>query len=144
MNISFFLLPKSECAYLHEGDSVAQALIYLKEKGFQAVPVIDKDGKYKGIVSEGDFLWNLIEDYNSDLNTMKHISVRSIPKKWNYKPVSVDANIAELDRYIINQNFVPVVDGRGIFIGIVTRKEIIGHLLYAHHLHEENTKDNVR
>ena len=45
--------------------------------------------------------------------------------RWDYKPVSIDADIEQLDNHILNQNFVPVVDGRNVFIGIITRKEII-------------------
>ena len=37
--------------------------------------------------------------------------------------------ISQLDKHILNQNFVPVVDGRNVFIGIITRKEIIKELL---------------
>ena len=44
-------------------------------------------------------------------------------------PTSIDADIAQLDKHILNQNFVPVVDGRNVFIGIITRKEIIKELL---------------
>ena len=29
---------------------------------------------------------------------------------------------------ISNQNFVPVVDDRGVFIGIITRKDVITYL----------------
>ena len=60
---------------------------------------------------------------------MRQVRVESIRRKWNYKAVSIDANIAELDEYIINQNFVPVVDGRNVFIGIVTRKSVIKALI---------------
>ena len=49
------------------------------------------------------------------------------------KAVSADADIIELDEYIINQNFVPVVDSRGIFIGIITRKVIMSVLLRKYH-----------
>jgi len=34
----------------------------------------------------------------------------------------------ELFEKITNQNFVPVTDDRGIFIGIITRKDIITYL----------------
>ena len=34
----------------------------------------------------------------------------------------------ELFERITNQNFVPVTDDRGIFIGIITRKDIITYL----------------
>lgn len=128
-NISFYLLPKSEVSYIKEEDNVGQALRYIRKKGFQAVPVINKNGEYCGTVTEGDFLWALTNDYHMDMDTMKRISVASLPKRWQYKPVSIDATIEELDQYILDQNFVPVVDSRGIFIGIVTRKEIITELL---------------
>ena len=49
--------------------------------------------------------------------------------RWDYISVSIDADIAQLDKHILNQNFVPVVDGRNVFIGIITRKEIIKELL---------------
>ena len=112
MNISFYLIPKSEVTYIHQEDTVAQALRLIHKHGYQAVPVIDKEGHYVGTISEGDFLWNLIEEYHMDMEA-----------------VSIDADIAQLDKHILNQNFVPVVDGRNVFIGIITRKEIIKELL---------------
>ena len=129
MNISFYLIPKSEVCYIHEEDTVGHALRTIREKGFSAVPVINKDGEYRGTVTEGDFLWALTQDYQTDYESMKKTSVMRLRKKWDYKPVSIDARISELDEYIINQNFVPVVDSRGIFIGIITRKVILTELL---------------
>ena len=82
-----------------------------------------------GTVTEGDFLWNLIEDYHMDMEAMRKVGVASLRKKWDYKAVSIDANMSELEQYIMNQNFVPVVDGRNVFIGIVTRKQIIGETI---------------
>lgn len=128
-NISFYLLPKSEVTYIREEDHVGQALRHIRKRGFQAVPVINKDGEYRGTVTEGDFLWALTSEYQMDMDTMKHTSIASLPKRWQYKAVSIDATIEELDQYILDQNFVPVVDSRGIFIGIVTRKVIITELL---------------
>ena len=119
MNISFYLIPKSEVTYIHQEDTVAQALRVIHKHGYQAVPVIDEKGRYVGTISEGDFLWNLIEEYHME----------SMRLRWDYKPVSIDADIEQLDNHILNQNFVPVVDGRNVFIGIITRKEIIKELL---------------
>lgn len=129
MNISFYLIPKSEVTYIHKEDTVAQALRLIHKHGFQAVPVIDKEGRYVGTISEGDFLWNLIEEYHMDMEVMRRSLVEGMRMRWDYSPVSIDADIEQLDHYILNQNFVPVVDGRNVFIGIVTRKEIIKELL---------------
>lgn len=129
MNISFFLLPKREVVYLHKDDTVGQALRHIQKHGYQTVPVIDQEGKYVGTVSEGDFLWNLITVYRTDMNIMSQIKIDALKKKCNYLAVRIDADISELDRHILDQNFVPVVDDRDVFIGIVTRREIMKALL---------------
>ncbi|MCD8018474.1 MAG: CBS domain-containing protein [Clostridiales bacterium] len=129
MNILFYLLPKNEVTYIEQDDLVARALRIIHKNGYQAVPVVDREGHYVGTVSEGDFLWDLIEDYHMDMEAMRKTRVSGIRKRWDYKAVSIDANMAELDEYIMNQNFVPVVDGRNVFIGIVTRKEIFAEML---------------
>lgn len=129
MNISFYLLPKKQVTYLSQEDLVAESLRLMNKKGFQTIPIIDGEGKYKGTISEGDFLWNLIRDYHMDLESMRMVKVNTMKRRRNYKAVSIDAEIGELADLILDQNFVPVVDGRNVFIGIVTRKVIMKALL---------------
>jgi CBS-domain-containing membrane protein len=43
------------------------------------------------------------------------------------KPVSIDANMEDLINLAKVQNFVPVVDDMGRFIGIVRRSQIIDY-----------------
>ncbi|MCI6858411.1 MAG: CBS domain-containing protein [Eubacterium sp.] len=143
MNISFYLIPKSEVTYLHQDDTVAQALRLIHKHGYQSVPVIDGEGRYVGTISEGDFLWNLIEEYHMDMEAMRRVRVSSMKFRWDYEPVSIDADIAQLDRHILNQNFVPVVDGRNVFIGIITRKVIIGELLRRKNGSKEMKEENT-
>ena len=97
MNISFYLIPKSEVTYIHQEDTVAQALRVIHKHGYQAVPVIDEKGRYVGTISEGDFLWNLIEEYHMDMEVMRKSHVKSMRLRWDYKPVSIDADIEQLD-----------------------------------------------
>ena len=56
MNIAFFLTLKKDVAYLYDDYSIRQALEKMKHHGYQTIPVIDRQGKYVGTVSEGDFL----------------------------------------------------------------------------------------
>ena len=125
MNISFYLIPKSEVTYIHQEDTVAQALRLIHKHGYQAVPVIDKEGHYVGTISEGDFLWNLIEEYHMDMEVMRKSHVESMRLRWDYKAVSIDADIAQLDKHILNQNFVPVVDGRKYLSGSLREKRLL-------------------
>ena len=129
MNVSFYLTPKNEVAYVQADHTTAQALKCMKRSGFQTIPVINEDGSYVGTISEGDFLWTLIGDYHRDIEAMDHKLVGSYKAKKDYKAVSIDAKIEELRAIIVEQNFVPVVDGRNVFIGIVTRKAVISELI---------------
>lgn len=72
MNIAYFLLPKSRIAYLYDDFTIRQGLEKMRNRGYTAIPIITRDGRYVGTVSEGDFLWRLLSD-GTDL-TMKKAS----------------------------------------------------------------------
>ena len=48
-----------------------------------------------------------------------------IPRRMDNLPVTADTEVEDLIIKALNQNFVPVTDDRGMFIGIVTRKDIM-------------------
>ena len=48
-----------------------------------------------------------------------------IAHRKDYVPVSVSTDMNDLLQKALDQNFVPVVDDRNTFIGIVTRKSIL-------------------
>ena len=62
MYISFLLTPKQYVSFLHDTDNVEYALKKLKESGYKEIPVLTKKGNYCGTITEGDFLWNLMEE----------------------------------------------------------------------------------
>lgn len=129
MNIASFLLPKVEVSYARDDMTLRQGLERLKRSGFMAIPVIDVEDRYVGVISEGDFLWNIL-DRNQNLSdiTMKrleHMTVRDILQGGKVKPVCIDTAMEALIEQAKNQNFVPVIDDRSVFIGIVTRSDII-------------------
>lgn len=132
MNIAFFLKPKISVAYLYSDFTVRQALEKMRHYGYSAIPIISRDGKYAGTVSEGDFLWYLSDRFseNIDINrkTLEETPLTKIIKSDTYLPVKITANVNDLVNLSLNQNFVPVTDDFGSFIGIVTRRDIIKHL----------------
>ncbi len=129
MNIASFLLPKAEVTYLKDNMSLRQGLEKLRRSGFTAVPVIDVEDRYVGTVSEGDFLWNILF-YNQKPEDVsaKHLEtarVRSIIRGDKFRPVCIDTAMETLLEQAKSQNFVPVIDDRNVFIGIIRRSEII-------------------
>ena len=92
---------------------------------YSCVPIIDKEGTYRGTITEGDVLWGLKNLKLENLKETEKVSIRSLKRRSDYKPVYVETNMEELINRAMNQNFVPVVDDQDKFIGIITRKDII-------------------
>ncbi len=126
MNIFNFLTPKSEVEFLLESETVAQAAGKFQSHGYTAVPVISRDGEYLETLTEGDILrYILSEVSNGTVNHMNSDIVISLPVRKDIRPVHVNADINDLIELCKTKNFGPVVDDREIFIGIVTRKDLI-------------------
>ena len=125
MNILLFLTPKSDVAFIYDNESLRQALEKMEYHKFSAIPMINRQGKYIGTITEGDMLWGIKNQYNLSLREAENIPVTSIPRRLDNRPVSADAAMEDLIDKALNQNFVPVVDDQKNFIGIITRKDII-------------------
>lgn len=129
MNIAYFLIPKNTVAYLYDDCTFRQGLEKMRHHGYTAIPVISRDGRYLGTVSEGDFLWRMLDqpddpDKPLTMKELEKLQIRDI-LKLAQPPVRITVTMEELLSSAMNQNFVPVVDDIDNFIGIVTRKDII-------------------
>lgn len=127
MNILFFLTPKSEVAYLYEDYTIRQALEKMEYHRYSSIPIISKDGKYIGTITEGDLLWTLKNDFSLDLKSIEDICIDNVNRRKDNRPVSINADIEDLISKSMNQNFVPVIDDQDIFIGIIKRRDIIDY-----------------
>ena len=128
MNILFFLTPKSDVAYINEDDTLRQALEKMEYHKYSAVPVISRQGKYVGTITEGDLLWEIKNRFQFSLRDAEQTRIIDIPRHTDNKPVSVTSDMGDLIDKVLNQNFIPVLDDQKNFIGIVTRKDMIRYL----------------
>lgn len=135
MNILFLLKPKSDIVYINDHFTLRQALEKMKCHRYAAIPVIDQDGSYAGTLSEGDLLWAILSKDVSNSHQTEQLFVRDILKGRQNAPVNVNAALDDLLLMAMNQNFIPVTDDRGLFIGIVTRRDILQY--YYDRMHQE-------
>lgn len=133
MNIAYFLTPKIDTAYLYDDYTIRQALEKMRAHGYTRIPVISRDGRYLNVVGEGDFLWYMLdlgEGAGISMHGAEELKLKNILGRENrrpYKPVRITAARDELVELAMNQNFVPVTDDEGYYIGIVTRRNIMKH-----------------
>ncbi|MBQ5986274.1 MAG: CBS domain-containing protein [Clostridia bacterium] len=127
MNLLFFLTPKCDVCVLEKDYTLRQAIEKMRTVRHTAVPVIDAQGYYCGSVSEGDLLRGVLETENA--KEWESTPITAVMRTDFNPPVTVMTGLEELLRTATNQNFVPVVDDRGMFIGIVTRKAIMQYYI---------------
>lgn len=141
MNILLLLVPKRQLKYLDANSTARQGLEKMRYYGYTAIPVIDEiNGKYVGTISEGNFLWNIVDSGEQHpLYRLEDIKLTDLMDNSRYKAVNVETTLDELVTRIMNQNFVPVVDDRHVFMGIVTRRKVID---YYYNLCKENHIDS--
>ena len=129
MNILFFLTPKENVVYLKDTDTLAEAMETMKKYRYQSVPIICvADGHYIGTITEGDVLWWLRNHPREMIGELTKAQITDIERRRDNEPVRVDARMEDLLDIIVQQNFVPVLYDQKCFIGIVTRKDVIGYL----------------
>ena len=125
MEISSFLLPKDQVAYITSSLSMREAMDQLEQHHYTAIPIVDEDGKYVGTLSEGDLLWKLKNTPGLTFDNMEGIPVSEIQKHVHNESVLINAQMEDMLTLAADQNFVPVIEEGGVFIGIIRRKDII-------------------
>ncbi len=126
MNILRFLTPKSQVVYLKSDYTARQGLEKMHHHGYNSVPVIDEDGCYVGVVRDSDFIRLFFDVDMPELDELERIPISEIIQRIN-PPVKNSATMEELLELVMDNNFVPVIDDRDCFIGIVRRREIINY-----------------
>ena len=124
-NILFFLKPKAMCAFLQDDYTIRQALEKMESAGYAALPILNKRGEYRGSLSEGDLLWAMKNICYMDMRQAEAHRMMEIVRRKDYVPVRVTTDMHDLVERASSQNFVPVVDDKDTFIGIITRSAII-------------------
>lgn len=129
MNIFKALTPKMMTFYLNTKTTIRQALEKFDVHKFSVVPIIDKKGNYVTTVSEGDILRFIKRECDFDAHLAEETLVMDIEHYRPYKAMSFDGSDNEIFELIMSQNFIPIIDDRGKYIGIIKRKEVLKYLI---------------
>jgi CBS domain-containing protein len=125
VKIAFFLTPKADVAWVKAASTVRQAIERMEHHKYTAVPVLNADGTYADTLTEGDLLWFMKQNPELRFEDTVRVPLEIVKRRMPVKAVHIDADIEELLALAIDQNFVPVVDDRAVFIGIVRRRSIL-------------------
>lgn len=126
-NILLFLIPKVQVEYVLNTYTIRQVIEKMDYHHYSEIPVLDKNGKYLGTISDGDIL-RYLKKYRLNWEDTMIEKISSVPTLHNIEPIQINKNMMDLVEIIVRQNFVPVIDDRENFIGIVTRKSVIEYM----------------
>jgi len=62
---------------------------------------------------------------NLDFQHTNEVSLQDVPLHSSNEAIAVNSEIEAIVSTLLEQNFVPVVDDSGVFIGIIRRREVI-------------------
>jgi len=74
-------------------------------------------------------LWAMKNLCDMDIKKAETHSIMDISHRRDNAPVTADTRVEDLFSVAMEQNFVPVVDDRMTFIGIVTRRAILQYCI---------------
>lgn len=129
MNILRFIIPKSLVEHISETSTVRQALEKMRFHRYVAIPVIDDEGRYVGTLRNDDIFRYFLDGGSFDTRAAERDTVREILDPLYSRPLLHSESVEELFERVKEHNFVPVVDDRGCFIGIILRRDVMNYLL---------------
>ncbi len=108
-------------SYYHIDDSGERLAEAMTDGGFGSVPILEKDHKVTGIVSEYDLLKAIMEG-----KELAKVTAREIMTK-NPITVNQDTPATEIMRLLQEKHLIrmPVVDDEGKLAGVVSRRDIL-------------------
>lgn len=129
MNIFRFIIPKSLVEYITADSTVRQGFEKMRFHRYVAIPVLDGDGRYVGMLRNDDILQYFLSVSDFNMRAAEKALVGNIIDPSYSRPLYHNSKMEELFELVKEHNSVPVVDDCGCFIGIVLRRDVMNFLL---------------
>jgi predicted transcriptional regulator len=126
MNVALFLTPKADVAWVPVDATIEETLSLMCRTGHATVPVL-ADGRYLGTVSEATLLNELLRAELRHAASPRDETIASLVIDRTSPTLGVDTSIESLLLRVVAHSFLAVVDDRGVFIGIVRRRDVLAH-----------------
>ncbi|WP_311465207.1 cyclic-di-AMP-binding protein CbpB [uncultured Abiotrophia sp.] len=128
-----FMIPADNVANVIDQHTLSTGLLILTQSNYTMIPVLSAESKLMGVISMSMIIKAVMTVDAIEMERLDELKVRDVMLS---QPVRVRANchLADVLNYLIDQNFVCVVDGDNRFLGIITRKNVLQRLTHLLHL----------
>lgn len=128
-----FMIPADNVANVIDQHTLSTGLLILTQSNYTMIPVLSAESKLMGVISMSMIIKAVMTVDAIEMERLDELKVRDVMLS---QPVRVRANchLADVLNYLIDQNFVCVVDEDNRFLGIITRKNVLQRLTHLLHL----------
>lgn len=121
------MIPGEKVAHVHYKNPLEHALLVLVKTGYSAVPVLDSNSHFQGIISKTMIIDRILGIERFEVEKLSELSVEEAMQK-DIPTVTKEASFQVGLKLVINHPFVCVVNEDGLFEGILTRRVILKRL----------------
>lgn len=128
MDAKNLLTPKTKVEYLYNDITVGEAIAKMRRRRYALIPVLERNSnRYLYSISSSDLLYKITEI--GDVKKAESLPLSEVEINRLVIPAPQVQDIESLGDLLSSQNFVPIVDEKGIFLGLVTRRSVFNYLL---------------
>lgn len=131
-NADHYLIPADVVANVQTDNNLYHAFLVLTKVKYSKIPVLDHGGHFEGLVSLPLITEQMLgfDQLNTEILLQKRVCD---VMETQVKTVHDVDDVEETLHLMIDNPFVPVVDGQQIFQGIVTRREFMKSFNFLTH-----------
>lgn len=138
-----FLIPASRIAFVQDDNPLFHAFLILTKVKYSKIPVLDKKHRVVGLLSLAMITDKMMAESDIVVEPLSTLKVRDVMQTKFDKINFVQTDLEKQLHLLIDSNFIPVVDDKGVFQGLITRREWIKAFNYVAHSLDDCTSANT-
>ena len=132
-NTSSIMTPYNNISMVFYNNSLAHAILVLKESNYMSIPVLNYDKKFIGLIS----INKIYKSLDLDNFTMEVLETEIVGDHLDthYAIVKENCEFEYILKLLVNYNFINVVYDNGVYKGMITRSAVLkltNNLLHNH------------
>lgn len=140
------MIEASECATVRSENKLLHALMLLSTVGYSVIPVLDREQRLVGSISTPLILSGIKTSTEYNWDQLEEMTVGEV-MDTRVGVLQQPYDLEDVLHKLVDYNYVCIVDDHGLFLGIITRKEILTRVNFlAHqidHYYDLSEKDAI-
>ena len=119
-------------AILQEDHTLEHAMLVLTNVRYSLIPVLNRENKIVGLVSLAMILHKITGVEQIQMNQLGKNKVRDV-MRTEFPVIQENTQIEDVLNELVDESFLCISNDEGVFLGIVTRKEVLKRINYMVH-----------